>query len=93
MNKDDIIRMANEAGMRKTFVCAKPDDCHDDDDCCHKQVPEGLHGRPEVIERFAELVAAAEREECIKIIRDLDDYVSPAYPECIDVIQARGHNE
>tara|TARA_R110000868_G_scaffold259864_1_gene518161 strand:- start:613 stop:966 length:354 start_codon:yes stop_codon:yes gene_type:complete len=53
--------MAQEARMRKTFVCEKPEDCPDDDDCCHKQVPEGLHGTPEIIERFANLIAAAER--------------------------------
>ena len=67
MTKDDIIRMALEAGMRSTFVCADPNACPDDDECCHKNVPEGLHGRPETIERFAALVAAAEREACAKV--------------------------
>jgi hypothetical protein len=36
---------------------------------------------------------AAEREACIKAIRDVDDYQSPAYPECIEVIRARGQHE
>jgi hypothetical protein len=33
---------------------------------------------------------AAEREACIKAIKDVDDYQSPAYPECIEAILARG---
>lgn len=89
MNRDDIIRMAKEAGMRKTFVCAKPDDCPDDDDCCHKQVAEGLHGRPEVIERFAALVAAAAREECAKVCEELG-YTKHGGWTCAEVIRARG---
>jgi len=44
----------------------------------------------EQLELFAKLVAAAEREACIKAILDIDDYQSPAYPECIEVIRARG---
>jgi hypothetical protein len=36
---------------------------------------------------------AEEREACIKAIKDVDDYQSPAYPVCIEVIRARGlHN-
>ena len=49
-----------------------------------------LWGDIYAIQRFAELVAAAEREACIKAIKDVDDYQSPAYPECIQAIQARG---
>lgn len=70
MNKDDIIRMAQEAGWgfnnsrSSEFVKAQL--------------------------KFAALVAAAEREACIKAIRDVDDYQSPAYPVCIEVIRARG---
>jgi hypothetical protein len=44
----------------------------------------------ENMEHFAALVAAAEREACIKAIKDVDDYQSPAYPVCIEVIRARG---
>ena len=89
MTKDDIIRMALEAGMRSTFVCADPNACPDDDECCHKNVPEGLHGRPETIERFAALVAAAEREACAKLCEEahwsLDDR-----NEFASAIRARG---
>jgi hypothetical protein len=70
MTIDDIIRMAREAGMRSTFVCADPNACPDDDECCHKNVPEGLHGRPETIEHFANLIAAAEREACAKVAEE-----------------------
>ena len=70
MGKEEIIRMAQEAGWgfnnsrSSEFVKAQL--------------------------KFAELVAAAEREACIKAILDVDDYQSPAYPECIEAIRARG---
>ena len=49
MNRDDIIRMARDAGI--TFV-----------------IEVGVaSATPEWLERFAALVAAAEREECAKI--------------------------
>lgn len=70
LNRDDIFRMAQEAGA---FVLCDFIEAGEMD-----------------IERFAELVAAAEREACIKAIKDVDDYQSPAYPECIQAIQARG---
>ena len=50
MNKDDIIRMAREAGF-----------CHDINNGIYLCAP--MH-----IERFATLVAAAEREACVDII-------------------------
>ena len=52
MNRDDIIRMAREAGG-------------DDWGIFRDFMPE--------IERFANLVAAAEREACAKVCEDLDD--------------------
>ena len=87
MTRDDIIRIAREAGMRSTFVCADPNACPDDDECCHKNVPEGLHGRPETIERFAALVAAAEREACIEDARTVG---GDAGAEMEKLIRARG---
>jgi hypothetical protein len=77
MTKDDIIRMAREAGMRSTFVCADPNACPDDDECCHKNVPEGLHGRPETIERFAALVYAEGHKD------GLDDFEAGVLPAAI----------
>ncbi len=59
MTRDDIIRMAREAGI--TFVTEV-----------------GVaSATPEWLERFAALVAAAEREECAKmcelVAREIDD--------------------
>jgi len=57
MNRDDIIRMAREAGF---IVAGDPDDLSvivDDNDCIATN---------EVM-RFAALVAAAEREACAKV--------------------------
>jgi len=54
MNSDDIIRMADEAGIRVAPVSG---DTHPNNVCWHK------------VERFAQLIAAAEREECVKASR------------------------
>jgi hypothetical protein len=91
MTRDDIIRIAREAGMRSTFVCADPNACPDDDECCHKNVPEGLHGRPETIELFAALVAAAEREACAKVCdKEANLWNEPFGYALADAIRARG---
>ena len=72
MNREDIIRMAREAGL---FV--------------HKEV------QPE-LERFAALVAAAEREACAKQLdEDASYYVSAGtvghtIRKCAAAIRARG---
>lgn len=83
--------------MRSTFVCADPNACPDDDECCHKNVPEGLHGRPETIERFAALVAAAEREACAALCfqmwndsLDRKKFNHPDAEDCAAAIRARG---
>jgi hypothetical protein len=57
MNRDDIIRMAREAG------------------CIPRRHPEywddvQVFATPDVLERFAALVAAAEREACAKVCEE-----------------------
>ena len=42
------------------------------------------------LQDFANAIMEAEREACIKAIKDVDDYQSAAYPECIEAIRARG---
>jgi hypothetical protein len=70
MNKEDIIRMAQEAGEAEgmaEFV---------------------FHP---VIERFADLVASAEREACAKVCDDLDKMRGYSYADkCAAAIRARG---
>jgi hypothetical protein len=64
MNREDIIKLAKEAGIGQTgpwFSC----------------IDEGL-------ERFAELVAAVEREACATIIQ------RAGLPSIADAIRARG---
>jgi len=80
MNREDIIRMAREAGLHYSGRCT-------------------LTGMESHIERFAALVASAEREACAK---DLDDaseaakdvdpqgFVWRAVKDCADAIRARG---
>lgn len=87
MNKEDIIRMAREAG------------------CIPRRHPEydndvQVFATPDVLERFAHLVAAAEREACAKVCehlmasrhlsRDEATVWVSATLDCADAIQARG---
>ena len=65
MNRDDIIRIAKEAGFARTKM--------------HK-----------ALEKFAELIAATEREACI---RDCDSVDLAGADDCIDAIRARGLSE
>lgn len=54
MTRDDIIRMAREAGVYE---------------------PDAFGGiNTQWLERFAALVAAAEREECAKVSDEMQDY-------------------
>jgi hypothetical protein len=85
MNRDDVIRMAREAGLSGLM--------------------EG--GLIDYFERFAALVAAAEREACAKVADDYagnqqawscgldspEEYRMQAGHECADAIRARGLDE
>lgn len=55
MTRDDIIRMAREAGFHQRHV-----------------EPNEWWAYSDAFERFAALVAAAEREECAKVAQPLD---------------------
>ena len=70
MTREDIIRMAREAG----------------------KVRPGVEYMPlEVFERFAKLVAAAEREACAKACDKLgDEYADANAADCAFVIRERG---
>lgn len=74
MTRDDIIRMAHEAGLHLATDV--------------KWMPIiGL----EYAEKFAALVAEAEREECAKVCDALGDEYADANPaECAEAIRARG---
>lgn len=63
MNRDDIIKMAREAGfyVRK---CEGSDEVMDGDN---------WHTQTELVEEFARLVAAAEREKSLRLWMLLDD--------------------
>ncbi len=82
MTSDDIIRMAKEAGFDKNSLGTT-----------------FTHGKlDESLERFAELVAAAEREECAKVCeaiaddaaKEQDFHTIGACELCADEIRARG---
>ena len=74
MNREDIIRMAREAGMEQ------------DGDNFFSPSHEEIDVHITDLERFAALVAAAEREACAKLI-------PPQYFEFRDAIRARGETK
>ena len=74
MTKDDIIRMAGEAGFEADDI-----DVWITDGYWLKQ-----------LERFAALVAAAEREACAKVCDDLERANLYGVKECAAAIRARG---
>lgn len=96
MMREEIIRMAREAGFdfyETMHVWTTPTE--------DVPYPEGVY--TENLERFAALVAAAEREACAKVCDDIryDGYVPPedgaasyyyndASIECAAAIRARG---
>lgn len=72
MDREDIIRMAREAGF-------DPHDMSDDFTCNLMD-----------IERFAALVAAAEREACAKVCDGMDHNGVMIAADCAAAIRARG---
>ena len=77
MNRDDIISMAKKAGAKKTY---------------HRFSGNISYTMlSEDIERFAALVAAAEREACAQILDSVDNYANPMTAnDCAAAIRARG---
>jgi hypothetical protein len=79
MTREDVIRMAREAGANPSHNPDKWDiwNIRDTD-----------------LERFAALVAAYEREECAKLCEDEIERIRPLYSvtaeNCTKVIRARG---
>ena len=69
MNRDDVIRMAREAGIGWL---------------------ERAEGISEFLERFANLVAAAEREACAKVCEAEGERVDASWVSCAFAIRERG---
>lgn len=92
MTRDDIIRMAKEVGI----------EFHEYTDVCgRKNITSNGSKRIEVFERFAELVSAAEREECAKVCDEQSeiyaalaqtdgDEIAMRISDCAALIRARG---
>lgn len=71
MNREDIIRMAREAGFHPWY-----------------SQPEEHPDHVAIIERFAALVAADEREACAQLVEDFE-LVYPGLSRCGNAIRAR----
>ena len=81
MTQDETLRMAREAGFSVRHI-AEPPEPYDH-----------IAGYGDVLERFAALVAAAEREACAKVCEDIDtEYEGEDVLAtwCADAIRARG---
>jgi hypothetical protein len=78
MDREAVIRMAREAGC-KPFRSPK----HWDD--------VQVFATPDVLERFAALVAAHEREACAKVCDGMDHNGVMIAADCADAIRARGN--
>ena len=72
MNRDDIIKIAKEAWLRRTGCVWTEPKCW---------------SKAELV-RFAELIAAAEREACATVVEDMIRYIDGH--ECAKAIRARG---
>jgi hypothetical protein len=84
MTRDDVLRLAREAGF----------EVHDRKQQARVGLDEllGIDSTAK-LERFAALVAAAEREACAKLAQDCSDAVAPcddSGPSIVDAIRARG---
>ena len=96
MTRDDIIRMAREAGFRAGHI-----ELHNSDPMPFVAPCSATDCMPELV-RFAALVAAAEREACARACEDLRGTVSMfatskdcrahnnAITCCVKAISARG---
>ena len=81
---NDIIRMAREAG----FVVDEKAEQHQPNCIFHTH-----HMVDELLERFAALVAAAEREACARIADEVGDDDEDCHAwTAADAIRARGRN-
>jgi hypothetical protein len=77
MNREEIIKLAQEAGMQLAWIATAPGPNK-------MKVLYDFDG----VQRFAALVAAAEREACAKVCEAADKSTHPA--DLADAIRARG---
>ena len=80
MTRDDVIRTARETGLER-IVYTLPNGASD------WVVPDY-----ERLERFAALVAAAEREACAKLCDELQDVPATEPHHCAEDIRARSES-
>lgn len=76
MTREDIMRFAHEAGVR---VASHSDTIHEKNVYAHE------------LERFAKLIADAERKACIKVCESAGPGAGPIY--CAEAIKLRGRND
>ena len=93
MNRDDIIRMAREAGFDVEAIEGADEVLERESDYYTRHPDIGYMVQTHTVERFAALVATAEREACAKVC---DGFESDADPDAGAVlaaaIRARGNN-
>ena len=79
VDRELIIRLAREAGLEILSL-----DGEDEVGC-----GDGYHIQTDLIERFASLVAAHEREECAKVCEDEGERIDASWMSCAAAIRSR----
>lgn len=77
MTRDDILRMAREAGL------------HEDDGVWYSRSDVDADVTTDDLERFAAIVAAEEREACARVCDELDRRWINQAEKCAERIRAR----
>lgn len=67
MKPEEIIALAKEAGIKLGYVCGKPDQCPDDDNCCHHNTREGFWASDGQLSRFAARIRDMTLEEAARV--------------------------
>lgn len=89
MNRDDIIRMALEAGFHDHEQNSPPESFND-------LIAINEYSIGDAVERFAALVAAAEREACAKVCDEFDcenPYIGQARAVAFEIRQRNAKND
>jgi hypothetical protein len=98
VNREEVIRLAREAGFDVQYLFGTDEVCVPDYNYWTKNPDIGQDVITHIVERFTNLVAAAEREACAKVCEDIPLPQNPpelthlpTIERCVNTIRARGN--
>ena len=91
MNREEVIRLAREAGFDVQYLFGTDEVCVPDYNYWTKNPDIGQDVITHIVERFTNLVAAAEREACIEVLLSNFDIEDEDVFNVADAIRARDH--